>query len=61
VNERANLFYVQYALTILSDDPKQIIGDYTLELNDYGVKAPYSHMAETCPSMAPEYVRDAAC
>jgi hypothetical protein len=50
-----------YALTILSDSPKQIIGDYTLELNDYGVKAPYAHMAETCPSLAPDYNRDASC
>jgi hypothetical protein len=51
----------QYALTILSDTPKQIIGDYTLTLNDYHVKAPYAHMAETCPSLPPDYTRDATC
>lgn len=48
-------------MTILAEKNLQIIGDYTLELNDYHTKAPYAHMAENCPSLAPDYVRSPTC
>lgn len=50
-----------YSLNILQKDYRQIIGDYTLKLNDYGTKTPYSHLAETCPSLAPDYIRSSTC
>jgi len=39
----------------------QLLGDYTLELNDYATKTPYKHMAEKCPSLAPHYNKPANC
>lgn len=40
----------------------QLLGDYRVNLGpDYGSIAPYSHMDETCPSVAPDYVRPAGC
>lgn len=39
----------------------QILGAQTLHLNDYNTKAPYTHMAEHCPSEAPLYKRPANC
>jgi len=50
-----------YALTIHEPNYQQIIGAYSLSLNDYHVKDFYAHMAETCPSMAPDYERDMTC
>jgi len=46
-------------------DPKnqlcQIMGAYTLNLNDYNTKGEYPHMCENCPSMAPNYTKPANC
>jgi len=39
----------------------QLLGDYTLNLNDYATLAPYPHMDEKCPSEAPDYKRPANC
>lgn len=39
----------------------QLLGDYTLELNDYATLAPYAHMDEKCPSEAPTYKRPSGC
>jgi hypothetical protein len=39
----------------------QIEGQYTLHLNDFATKQPYAHMAETCPSQAPNYTRPNDC
>jgi len=39
----------------------QILGEYTLNLNNYDSKAPYKHMAEHCPSFAPNYTKPANC
>jgi hypothetical protein len=50
-----------YSLTIHADSYQQIIGDYTLKLNDFKTKAPYAHMAEHCPSTPPDYNKPADC
>lgn len=65
-----------YALTILDPhpdrpqacinaDPKnplcQIVGEYTLELNQLSTKQPFAHMAEHCPSKCPNYTKPANC
>lgn len=65
-----------YVLTILDPTPTrpqqcvnadpdnvlcQLVGDYTLSLNDYSTKAMYPHMAEKCPSEAPQYLKPANC
>ncbi|CAE7848699.1 unnamed protein product [Symbiodinium sp. KB8] len=39
----------------------QIMGKYTLNLNNLNSKAPYAHMAEHCPSEAPLYTKPANC
>jgi len=39
----------------------QILGEYTLNLNNYNSKAPYPHIAEHCPSLAPNYNKPADC
>lgn len=39
----------------------QLMGDYTLELNDYGQKKMYQHMDEACPSLPPKYERPQNC
>jgi len=39
----------------------QIEGKYTLNLNDYNSRAPYAHMAEKCPSLAPDYKKPNDC
>ncbi|CAM9245514.1 unnamed protein product [Ectocarpus fasciculatus] len=50
-----------YALDIFEDSYSQILGRYTLSLNNFHSKSPYPHMAETCASLAPEYAKDAKC
>eukprot|EP00760_Papus_ankaliazontas_P015323 PhM_4_TR16469/c0_g1_i1/m.82904 len=48
-----------------SQDPQsdvcQLTGSYTLHLNELNSKAPYAHMREKCPSLAPNYTRPADC
>lgn len=39
----------------------QVEGQYTLSLNDFSIKAPYPHMAETCPSLCPNYTKPLNC
>lgn len=39
----------------------QLLGKYRMVLPDYGTLAPYEHMAEHCPSVAPEYFRPDGC
>jgi len=39
----------------------QLMGDYTLNLNNYGTKPLYAHIAETCPSFAPQYKKPNNC
>ena len=36
----------------------QIMGKYTLHLNDYNTVEMHNHMSETCPSFPPKYIRD---
>jgi hypothetical protein len=49
-----------YSLTVL-DSYTQILGSYTLTLNDFATKTFYPHMAEQCPSFAPDYYKPATC
>lgn len=51
----------QYVLTIHQDKFEQIVGTYSLDLNNFHTKDPYAHMAETCPSLAPDYKKPADC
>jgi len=39
----------------------QLLGEYTLEINNYNSKAPFPHIAERCPSLAPNYTKPADC
>eukprot|EP00744_Colponema_vietnamica_P002476 GILI01003875.1.p2 GENE.GILI01003875.1~~GILI01003875.1.p2 ORF type:complete len:573 (+),score=211.74 GILI01003875.1:60-1778(+) len=39
----------------------QILGKYKLTLPGYSTIQPYSHMAEKCPSMGPDYFRPEGC
>ena len=40
----------------------QILGSWRLDLGpDYGSLAPYDHMNENCPSLAPDYIRTPGC
>ena len=39
----------------------QILGKYRISFPDYSTVTPYSHMAEHCPSVNPEYVRLPGC
>lgn len=50
-----------YALTIHADTYRQIVGTYSLELNSFKTKDLYAHMAESCPSLAPEYDKPSDC
>jgi hypothetical protein len=50
-----------YTLSIFDDEPKQIIGHWTLKLNRFNIKKPYEHMAETCSSLAPNYEQQIDC
>jgi hypothetical protein len=50
-----------YALDIFEGEYHQIMGRYTLQLNNFHSKTYYDHMAETCASEAPLYEKDAKC
>lgn len=50
-----------YSLSIFEDKFTQIMGKYTLNLNRYNSKVPFSHMAEMCPSKGPDYIQDPTC
>lgn len=50
-----------YSLTIFEDKYSQIIGRWSLELNNYKSKDSYPHMAETCSSLAPDYNKESNC
>jgi hypothetical protein len=50
-----------YSLTIHADNYRQIIGDYTLTLNNFHTKDPYAHMAEHCPAYPPDYAKPSNC
>jgi len=39
----------------------QLEGSYQLHLNEYATKAPYPHLAEKCPTLAPEYKKPNDC
>jgi len=39
----------------------QILGKYRMTLPGYSTVSPYEHMAEKCPTIAPEFVRPANC
>jgi len=39
----------------------QLLGKHTLNLNNYLSKDPYAHMAEHCPSLAPNYTKPNNC
>lgn len=39
----------------------QIVGNYTVMLNNYNSKPFYPHIAEKCPSLAPNYEKPANC
>ena len=39
----------------------QLMGSHTLYLNSYNTRPMTAHMAENCPSLAPDYVRPAGC
>ena len=49
-----------YVLTIL-DPYKQIIGTYSLYLNNYATKNMYYHQAEHCPTIPPNYEKPNNC
>jgi hypothetical protein len=48
-------------MTIHADYYRQIVGTYSLKLNDFGSKAPYAHMAEKCASKNPLYEKEEYC
>jgi hypothetical protein len=50
-----------YQLKIFEEEYKQIMGKWTLELNNYNTREPFTHMAETCASLAPDYVKSDTC
>lgn len=50
-----------YALSIHAAGYEQIVGSYSLDLNDFRSKAPYAHIAEHCPSLPPAYAKPADC
>jgi hypothetical protein len=39
----------------------QISGAWKMDLPEYSTVRPYSHMAEKCPTMAPDYFRPDGC
>ena len=43
------------------DPPLQILGKYTMGLNNVSSKEPYPHYAETCATLAPDYNKEADC
>jgi len=50
-----------YSMDFLDEEPKQILGRWTLELNDYRTKSAYPHMNENCASLAPNFEKDPKC
>ena len=52
---------LQYVLTILEPEYRQIVGEYSLVLNDYNTKTMYPHMSDHCESMAPDYIKSESC
>jgi len=50
-----------YSMTIHGDSYEQIIGSYSLYLNDFKTKDPYAHMSESCGSHAPDYYQAEGC
>jgi hypothetical protein len=50
-----------YVLTVHAKTYEQILGSYTLTLNDYSTKDPYAHMGEKCDSLAPDYEKSPTC
>ena len=62
-----NLFDLNYTVpaACAEADPNQpycqITGKYRMTHPDYSTVEPYQHMAEHCPTMAPDYVRPAGC
>ena len=54
------LYMSDFTLNIF-EEQQQIIGRWTLKLNKFNLKKPYEHMAETCPSLAPDYEQAADC
>jgi len=50
-----------YVLTILDPAYHQILGNYTLNFNNYNSKTPYAHMGENCPGLPPNYEKSPTC
>jgi len=53
--------YDDYVLDIFQDTYTQMMGKYDLTLNDFNTKDIFPHMAEHCPSFAPDYEKPADC
>jgi hypothetical protein len=43
------------------DEPTQILGAYTMSINNASSKVPYPQYAENCASEAPDYIKDPQC
>lgn len=50
-----------YQLKIFEDEYQQIMGQWTLEFNEYNTKDPFDHMREGCASLAPDYTKSDHC
>lgn len=50
-----------YSLSLFEDKYRQVLGNYTLFLQDFNQRKPYSHMDEKCPGLPPKYDRPAGC
>jgi len=50
-----------YGMAIFDGEYQQIVGRWSLTLNHYNIKKPFSHMAETCSSLAPDYEQKVDC
>lgn len=53
--------YDDYALKIHADTYHQILGKYSLKLNDFRITDVYPHMAEHCTALPPDYIRPVGC
>jgi len=49
-----------YVLNLFGS-PTQIMGQYSMNLNNLGSKEPYPHYAETCSSLPPVYEKAEYC
>lgn len=49
-----------YVLEFLNA-PNQVLGEYTLNINNASSKNVYDNYAETCASLAPNYYKDPNC